>query len=199
MTEPNEPNLTNVIWTIIFSLCLMGMLLATCETASANRRSTQLLNVATASCMGEVGFVDRAELLEQGYMTRLDECAAVLRVYTYAYENRWSRRGTSMVSGIRAFSSAVRPRASHPRPWVLRLADFGRSGRRRVDSFAPLFKELVKRWMDGEEFSDPCPGSIDYGGHMDSNPELEVRACEGGATRGDFYWRFETPAPEEDT
>jgi hypothetical protein len=114
---------------------------------------------------------------------RRSEQTARVAAYTYAYENRWRRRGTSMRSGIRAFSAAVKPRASHPRPWLLELADTGRTRRLRQegrDAYSRML-DLSRRWVDGEDIGTPCEGSVDYGGPMDGmDPRHEAVECEGG-------------------
>lgn len=167
----------------------VAIVLGLASPLEAVSRAERTARVAAASCLGEVGYRER-----DGYMPRLDECRAVLDVYRYAYDTRWRPRGGSLEHGIRRFSAAIRPRASHPRPWLLDLARTGETpvlnadGREAFDRFL----DLTRRWVAGEDTGTPCPGATDYGGPMDGlRPGHEVVECESGLTRNTFRRRAE--------
>jgi hypothetical protein len=134
------------------------------------------------SCVGEAGFDAQ------------DECIGIAWVYAARYNELKGK--VSLASIIRRYSSAVKKRGTHKRPWILSLSLDGKRPRGWPENLSwsahrSLWMKILSEldhWADGNR-DNPVAGANHYGGNMDTPGRHWVRVSpkNGLVFRNTFY------------
>ena len=121
------------------------------------------------SCVGEANF-DSAET---------GECAALLHVY--AKRARLAR--VTIYTAVRKYSAAVKPRKTHPRPWVLQL-DRNGTKPKKWPGQKKKWSSVESMWFDvlwlcddflKGKIANPVPNADHYGSKIDEWRAVQQR------------------------